>query len=114
MTKIRGLHIENKKGYMWITLPDSINMENYLQVRNRIESELIDNKKGKVAINFSNIDSIHSLLIGLILHSRKIVKQNLGTLCLVNTSTNCLIKLQALFLDKIMQIYESEEEIEKD
>ena len=112
MTKIRGLHIESKKGYIWITLPNSITMDNYLQIRNRIEFRLVDKKKDKVVIDLSDTDSIHSLLIGLILHSRKIVKQNSGTFCLVNTSNKCLIKLQALFLDKIMPIYESEEEIE--
>ena len=112
MTRIQGLHIENKKGYMWITLPNSITMDNYLQIRNRIEFRLVDKKTDKVVIDLSNTDSIHSLLIGLILHSRKIAKQNFGKFCLVNTSKKCLVKLQALFLDKIMPIYESEEEIE--
>jgi len=112
MTKIQGLNFKQRKGYMWITLPSSITMENYIQIRDRIEIRMVDTKADKVAIDLSNTDSIHSLLIGLILHSRKIVKQKLGTFCLVNTSKRCLEKLQALFLDKIMPIYESEEEIE--
>jgi len=113
MKAIHDLHIENKRGYLWITLPDSITMENYLQVRNRIESEIIEKKDlaNKIVVDLSKIDSIHSLLIGLILHIRKPVKQSQGIFYLVNVSGKCLMKFQALFLDRILQIYENEEEI---
>lgn len=109
MAKNRRLHIENKNEHLWITLPDLINMDNYLQIRNRIESKLTD-KENKVVVDLSNNEIINSLLIGLILHSRKIVKQNSGFFYLVNVSENCIIKFQALFLDKIVQIYENESE----
>ena len=114
MKATHDLHIENKKGYLWITLPDSITKENYLQIRNRIESELMDKKEmaNKVIIDLSKIDSIHSLLIGLILHIRKPVKLNKGIFYLVNVSGKCLMELQSLFIDRILQIYENEEEIE--
>ena len=113
MKAIHDLHIENKRGYLWITLPDSITMENYLQILNRIESEIIEKSElaNKVIIDLSKIDSIHSLLIGLILHIRKPVKQNQGVFYLVNVSGKCLMKFQALFLDRILQIYENEEDI---
>ena len=109
MAKAHKLQIETKNEHLWITLPDLIDMDNYLQIRNRIEAILTD-KENKVVIDLSNSESINSLLIGLILHSRKIVKQNCGVFYLVNVSENCIIKFQALFLDKIVQIYGDENE----
>ena len=107
MAKARRLRIENKNEYLWITFPDLINMSNYLQTRNRIESKLTA-KVNKVVIDLSHNEIINSLLIGLILHSRKIVKQNSGLFYLVNVSENCITKFQALFLDKIVRIYHNE------
>jgi anti-anti-sigma factor len=98
------------KGYLWLILPQVVNTQNYLQIRNRIES-VLQIKADKVIIDLSHIKNMESLLVGLLLHMRKLVKSRRGLLYLVNASKKCSTKLHSLFLDKIFTIYDNEKQL---
>lgn len=110
MTEITDLKIENKKGYLWISFPNSIGRENILPIQNRIEAILTD-ESAHVALDFSNIDIAGSIVIDLVMLIRKILSESKGFLCLVNVSKTCLKQFHTMNLDKVVTIYESENEI---
>ena len=110
MAEVPNLQIRNKKGHIWVTLPKDINMQNDLQIQNRIVSELTG-KSDRVVLDLINNDNIYSVTIGLIIHLRMQITQSGGFLCLVNASKNCQAKLQQMHLNKVMKIYENEEEV---
>ncbi len=110
MAKTTNITFDTTGEYLRITFPKTISNRNYLQVRNRIESELED-KSDKVIIDLSNITSMESLFIGLLLHTRMIIKTKGGVVYLVNASKKCNTKLRSLFLDKIFTIYDDEKQV---
>ena len=110
MTENTILKIENKKGYLWISFPNSIGSENIITIQNKIEA-VITNKSAHVALDFSNIEIAGSIVIDLILAIRKILSETERFLCLVNVPKTCLKQFQAMNLDKVVTIYESEDEI---
>jgi anti-anti-sigma factor len=110
MEKPVNITFNINKGYLWIILPKAVNNNNYLQIRNRIESR-IQSKADKVIIDLSHVSRMDSLLIGLLLHMRKLVKNKRGFLYLVNASKKCSTKLHSLFLDKIFTICDNEKQI---
>lgn len=110
MLEVPNLQVKNKKGHIWVTLPKDINMKNDLQIQNRIASELTG-KSDRVVLDLKNNDTIYSVTIGLIMHLRIQITQSGGSLCLVNASKNCQAKLQQMQLNKVLKIYENEEEV---
>jgi len=110
MVKQVNISFSTTRGYLRIALPKVINTKNYLQIRNRIEARL-EKKADKVLLDLSNITILESLLIGLLLHTRRIVKDNNGLIYLVNVSKTCSARLHALFLDTIFTIYENEKQV---
>lgn len=107
MTITYGLQIDKKKGQVRIRLPNAIKKENILQMENRIENSLTG-CKGKVILDFADTLSVFSILITLIIHTRKRVDEFGGELCLVNVSDKCRSQLKATNLDKILTIYSNE------
>lgn len=98
------------RGFLKISLPKAIDTKNYLQVRNRIESEL-EVKSDRVLIDLANVINLDSLIIGLLLHTRRVVKDNSGLVYLVHASQKCSERLYSLFLDKIFTICDTEEQV---
>lgn len=110
MAEPLDLRIENKKGFLWITLPDSIKQENISQIQNRIAS-VINGRTELVALDFSTITKIYSITISLIIYLREYVNKYHGELFIVNVSKQCIMQLKFLHLDKIFNIYQDESEI---
>ena len=110
MTDATNLKVENRKGYIWISFPNSISRENILQIQNRIESTLTD-ESSHVALDLANIDILGSIVIDLIMSVNRIITNLKGSICVVNVSKACLKQFQTMNLDKVVTIYESEEEI---
>ena len=105
------LTFENKKGYRWITLPDSINKENFMVIRERIESDLGGGTKKKVTFDLSNMEMVNSTAIDLIMKFRNSVVHCGGEFCVVNITEKCIMQLRSVNLDKILTIYRSEKEM---
>lgn len=110
MAKLVNVTFSITKGYLRITLPKKVSTRNYLQIRNRIESEL-EKKADKVMIDLSKVSVMESLFIGLLLHTRRIIKSNEGVLYLVNASEKCSERLHGLFLDTIFTICKDEKQV---
>lgn len=107
MTITYGLQIDKKKGQVRIRLPNAIKKENILQMENRIENSLTG-CEGKVILDFADTLSVFSILITLIIHTRKRVDEFGGELYLVNVSDKCRSQLKAMNLDKILTIYSND------
>lgn len=110
MTGIPNIKVENRKGYIWISFPNSIVRENILQIQNRIESILTD-ESSHAALDLSNIDILGSIVIDLIMFVNKILTNLKGSICVVNLSEACLKQFQTMNLDKVVTIYGSEGEM---
>ena len=113
MNEAPNLQIKKKKEYVWVTLPKHINMQNDVQIENQIVSELTG-KSDRLVLDLINNDNIYSITIGLIMHLRAQIIESGGSICVVNTSKKCLAKLQQMQLNRVLKIYENEEELSKD
>ena len=111
MSLIKGLYIEKKEGYILIKLPHTLNQENILDIEEEIDSSLTG-YRDTIAIDLSECSNIFSMLITLIMHIRKKVMDEGGSLCLVNVSLSGQQQLKAMNLDIILPMYDSEEEID--
>lgn len=111
MSLIKGLSIEKKEGYTLIKLPHTLNQENILDIEGEIESSMTG-YRDTIAIDLSECSNIFSMLITLIMHVRKKVIEEGGSLCLVNVSITGQQQLTAMNLDIILPIYDSEDEID--
>lgn len=107
--KSSGLRITKRKGYWWILLPDAINMDNYEQVENGIES-IFSAGGDRLVIDLADTKNMYSAGFGLLVRLRKRVVSSNGEIHLINASEKVLDGLRAVGLDKIMPVY-SEEEI---
>ena len=111
MTDTTNLNIEDRKGYLWISFPGLINRDNILQIHRRIES-LLTEEHIRVVLDLSNIKIAGSIIINLIMDIRQILTSLKGTLQLVNLTKECLILFKSINLDKVLKIYENEDEID--
>ena len=110
MTDTSILKIEDRKEYLWISLPSTINRDNILQIRIRIEMFLTE-EHTRVVLDLSNIKAAGSIIINLILDIRQIITKLKGTLQLVNLTKDCLRMFQSINLDKVLKIYTSVDDI---
>ena len=46
MGKTAGLHVQKKDGFVWIKLPDSLNMDNYVKVEQEVGANIYFDPKG--------------------------------------------------------------------
>ncbi|MBD3343525.1 MAG: STAS domain-containing protein [Chitinivibrionales bacterium] len=97
--------IEKKDGDLWITLPDSINMDNYQQIESRVES-ILNADIGRVIIDLGKTKNMYSAGFGLIVRLKKRIDDCKGTLYLVNVSPKTAEGLHGVGLDRIMRVYE--------
>ncbi|MBD3320135.1 MAG: STAS domain-containing protein [Chitinivibrionales bacterium] len=97
--------IENREGCLWITLPDSINMDNYQQIESRVDS-VLKKDAGNVVIDLGKTINMYSAGFGLIVRLRKRIDECGGKLFLVNVSHRTADGLHGVGLDKIIRVYE--------
>lgn len=111
MTQPIPVKIENKVDYIWVTLPRTLNMDNYTQVEERINSN-VQGKNLKVVIDLIDIQYLYSSGIGLLIRLRNNIAKNNGSLWLVNVNEKCKDNLTSMKLDKIFTIYSTDLEFE--
>ncbi len=110
MALSRKLQIENRRGYLWITMPKSITATNLLSIQEKIESHISDSSE-RVVIDLVNMDTVNSVLASLIINIRNRIVDSDGLIGLVNVSKKCMVKLQLMQLDRVLTVYEDENEI---
>lgn len=111
MTQPIPVKIENKVDYIWVTLPRTLNMDNYTQVEERINSN-VQGKNLKVVMDLIKIQYLYSSGIGLLIRIRNNIVKNKGSLWLVNVNEKCIDNLNSMKLDKIFTIYSTDLEFE--
>jgi anti-anti-sigma factor len=106
-----ALKIENKMDYVWITLPDSINMDTYTAIEQGIQSHLTGAYQ-RVVLDLSGTANLFSSGLGLLIRIRKSIGQSNGFLCLVNVSKKIRLLLETVHLDKVFTVFATDVEFE--
>lgn len=102
---------EEKAGWLWITLPDAVNMDNYQQIEDEIGEVLPDNAP-KVVLDLQNLGYFYSSAMGLLIRVQKSIVAGGGRVCLVNVSRRIRQLLESVKLDKLFPIYATDVEFE--
>ena len=103
--------IEERMGYTWVTLPDSVTVHNYSHIEASIMKQCAGTG-GHVAFDLSRLQVIYSTALGILIRIRKQLGEVGGVVCLVNVSRTILKVLGSLNLDKIFPIYMTDVEFE--
>ncbi len=111
MEDVPALKIENKMDYVWVTLPDSINMDTYKTIEDAIQASL-SGAYPRVVVDLSETDNLFSSGLGLLIRIRKSIGQSNGFLCLVNVSQKIRSLLETVHLDKVFTIFATDVEFE--
>ena len=105
------LKIEEKEGYLWITLPDAITMYDNKEIEQKIGNRLRD-RKDHVILDFSHTRAVYSSGLGLMIRIRRFVTERGGCLSLVNVSEQLFDMFKALNIDKVFRIFATDVEFE--
>ncbi|MBN1306282.1 MAG: STAS domain-containing protein [Chitinispirillaceae bacterium] len=111
MNSENELRIEERPGYLWITLPDAITMYDNRAIEQKIGNRLRD-RKDHVVLDFSHTRALYSSGLGLMIRIRRFVAERNGTVSLVNVSEPVYNMFTALNLDKVFHIYATDVEFE--
>jgi anti-anti-sigma factor len=101
--------IETRHGHLWIVLPDSIDMDNYLDIEEEILPTL-EKSPQDVVLDFSRTKALFSSGIGLIVRLQKRVRKAGKKLSLVSIEPKIREGLKNVGLGSAFDIYTSEEE----
>lgn len=107
----KKIKIENRYGYLWVVLPDAINMNDCREIESVIEANLIG-KEYLVVFDLSETFNVFSSCLGLMIRIRKIVHEQNGVVCLVNVSERIRNLLVTINLDKVFPVYATDTEFE--
>ena len=110
MTPASDFYSEKKGGYTLVRLPGRVTRENISQIENRIETIVAENK-ANIVLDLSTTRDIFSIFITLIMQIKNQVSGVEGKLYLVKINESCLAQLKSMNLDKVLSIYESEEDV---
>ncbi|MBN1577912.1 MAG: STAS domain-containing protein [Chitinispirillaceae bacterium] len=105
------LKIEERPGYLWVTLPDAITMYDNKEIEQKIGNRLRD-RKDHVVLDFSHTHAVYSSGLGLMIRIRRFVTERNGTISLVNVPESVLNMFTALNLDKVFHLYKTDVEFE--
>jgi anti-anti-sigma factor len=103
--------IEQRMGYTWVTLPDTITVHNYSDVEADIMRRCAGTG-GHVVFDLSRMQTIYSSALGILIRIRKELGEKGGVVCLVNVSRPILKLFGSLNLDKLFPIYLTDVEFE--
>lgn len=111
MKKAGTISVNMKNGYLWIAMPDSITMDNYV----RIEEQILDAVSGSCAGVVLDMSATHNLFssgLGLLIRLKKLFDQKSCRLFLVNVSHKIRDILTSVHLETIFPIYATDVEFE--
>lgn len=111
MSEKETLSIEERSGYLWITLPDSITMYNNREIEQEIGKKLHDSRE-QVVLDFTHTKTIYSSGLGLMIRIRRFVTERGGTLSLVNVSESVFDMFIALNINKVFNVFATDVEFE--
>ncbi len=107
---IQGLSVDQRNDWIWVTLPDAVNMDNYQKIECRVETMLFEGCR--IAIDLSRTRNIYSSGFGMIVRIKKMVDGRRGSMCLVNSSPKTLEAFEAVGLTRLMDVYSEGDSLE--
>jgi anti-anti-sigma factor len=111
MGKTDAITVSIKNGFLWIALPDSINMDNYV----RIEEEIVDAVSGPcntIVLDMAATRNLFSSGLGLLIRLKKHLDEKNNHLFLVNVSRRVQDIFASVHLDKLFSAYATDVEFE--
>ncbi|MBN2036948.1 MAG: STAS domain-containing protein [Chitinispirillaceae bacterium] len=105
------LVFENRLGYLWVLMPESITVQDYTAIEDEIVRKL-SGKADRVVIDFSHVRALYSSGLGILIRLQKKVNQGGGVMALVNVAKKIVDLLTSLHLDKILPMYHTDVEFE--
>jgi anti-anti-sigma factor len=105
------MKVENRHGFLWVVLPDSINMNDCREIESAIEKNL-NGKEYRVVLDLSETVNVFSSCLGLMIRIRKVVHEKNGVVCLVNVSERIRNLFFTINLDKVFPVYATDTEFE--
>ncbi len=105
------VNISKKGRYLWVTLPDSLNLESNRSIEQQIEAQLSE-EHNHIVIDFSDTTALYSSGLGLLIRLRKMAMDMGGSVCLINVCSTVRHLLLVLNLDRVFHIYATEVEFE--
>jgi anti-anti-sigma factor len=106
-----SISVTVKNGFLWIAMPDSITMDNYV----RIEEQIVEAVAGsctRVVLDMAVTRNLFSSGLGLLIRIKKYLDERNCTLFLVNVSHKIQDILAAVHLDKLFPVYATDVEFE--
>jgi anti-anti-sigma factor len=111
MDETNDLKIDDKSGCLWITLPDSINMDTYTGIESAIAARMPAHE-ARVVLDLSKTNNLFSSGLGLIIRVRKQAMASKGRIFLVNVSQKIRAILEAVKLHTLFAMYATDVEFE--
>jgi anti-anti-sigma factor len=111
MKKAGGITVAVKNGFLWIAMPDSITMDNYV----KIEEEIVDAVAGpntKIVLDMAATRNLFSSGLGMLIRLKKHLDGKKSALYLVNVSHKVKDILASVNLDNLFSIYATDVEFE--
>lgn len=106
-----NISVEIRHGFIWVILPDTVTMDNYKLIEDKIRGKLTG-KNDRVALDFSDTENIYSSGIGLLIRLHKLITESGGSFVLVNVSEKMRTLLREVNLDMVISIYATDVEFE--
>ncbi len=99
------LDVREDNGCLWITLPDSINMDSYPGLEEQIESSMASSVNS-IAIDLSKTKNMYSAGFGLIVRLKKMADAHNGRVYVVHAPRRVVDAMNYLGLQKVVTVYE--------
>ena len=103
--------IERRTGYLWVTLPENIVVQDYSHIEDEILKQ-VKTSDGQIVFDFVNVRAIYSTGISILLRIHKRVSEKGGMICLVNVCHTIIDLFASLNLDKVFPLYPTDVEFE--
>lgn len=111
MAKKKKFAITRENGFLRIVLPDSIGMDESVEIEKEITSQLSD-KKEQIIIDFSMTNTLYSSGMGLLIRLQKIEKEAANQISIVNVSRKLRNYFESLKLDRVFKIFATDVEFD--
>jgi len=106
-----ALRTRKKHGFFWITLPESITMDNYGVIEDHLEQAIRETHL-RVVLDLADVSSLYSSGLGLLIRLRTRINELGGALFLVNVSKKISILLESVNLERLFSVYATDVEFE--
>jgi len=111
MTTDTSLQMLDKDGWIWVVLPDSVTMDNNIDIETRIRTALLPDHKG-VVLDMARMEYFYSSAMGLFVRIRKLVLETGRMLCMVNVSQKIRDLMSSVNLTRLFPMYSTDVEFE--